>query len=210
MTEPSAPDPSVYVLTPLTRGAVAQRRVVISGLDLPWLRTVLLSAAFVVSLPLIWTTWTLLSTWALLWAPTAMLSTYWLIETRTRTGLHLRRYQAMRDTRRATTDVFYFCDQPLDPDPDQLWTLSRSSVPAPRPPAPAAGGRAGQQPPQPGTGIHTDATPDLDRVDTAVLAAFPTPQRAAPRPARRRPIRAPAAKVRLLPLHPPSTTSGSA
>lgn len=119
----------VYSLTPLTRSANLQRRVVIQGFDLP-LRGV--TIAGFAALPAVLLTaifWSLLGTYALFIFAMVEGLAFWLVETRSRSGLQLRQYQRFMDMRRTTSGQFILCGVPIEPERHQFGHVLGSSIP---------------------------------------------------------------------------------
>lgn len=121
----------IFCLTPLTRGAASQRRVVIQGFDLP-ARTLLIAG--LASLPAIVVAviaWSLVGVLGLLAVPIVEALAFWLIETRTRSGLRLRTYRALADKRLAKREVgkFFLVGRELDPLGEEWVTVRSGSVP---------------------------------------------------------------------------------
>lgn len=128
-------DLSLYTLTHLTRGASAQRRVVIQGFDLPMRGLMIFGIGLLPALLVTMIAWIALGEYALVAIPLVEGGIFWLIESRTRDGLHLRKYQALLDQRKAQTDVFVMCGETFDPAGSQLRTVRSNTVTVDRPDA---------------------------------------------------------------------------
>lgn len=124
----------VYVLTPLTRRAVEQRRAVIQGFDVPWRTIKVLLIGFVPAVAAAALAWLAVGEYAVGVFLAVEAAVYWVAETRTRSGLRLRRYQALIDRQRARLGVFTVCGRPINPGLDpRVFTVVSSSAPvAPR------------------------------------------------------------------------------
>ena len=80
----------IFCLTPLTSGASRQRRVVLHGFDLPARALVIAGLAFVPAVLVTAIAWALVGELGLLAVPLVEGLAFWLIETRTRSGLKLK------------------------------------------------------------------------------------------------------------------------
>jgi hypothetical protein len=121
----------IFCLTPLTRGAAGQRRVVIQGFDLPARALVIAGLALVPAIVVTLVAWALVGEVALLAVPLVEGVAFWLIETRTRSGLRLRTYQAMADKRKAQREVgrFFVAGREFDPLGEEWVRVRSGSVP---------------------------------------------------------------------------------
>lgn len=106
---------NVYVLTNLTRTVSQQRRVVIQGFDLPVRGLTIAGLAFLPAIPVTAIAWMIVGQYALVCIPTIELLAFWLIESRTRSGMQLRRYQRFLDMRRSVSGTFMVCNRPIKP-----------------------------------------------------------------------------------------------
>ncbi len=107
--------PRVYSLTPMTRSANLQRRVVIQGFDLPLRGLTIGGLALIPAVPLTAIFWPFLGVYALFVLIAVEGAAFWMIETRTRTGLELRRYQRFVDMRKSISGSFIMCGEVIDP-----------------------------------------------------------------------------------------------
>lgn len=130
----------VFDLTPLTRGASAQRRVVIQGFDLPARGLMIVALASIPGLMAVAVAWTLIGRLGLFALPAVDIAALYLIETRTRSGLHLRTYQTLYDRRKSRSRIgrFYVAGQVVDPARGVQRLIVSSSRPAAQPPDPEA------------------------------------------------------------------------
>ena len=123
--------PQVYTLTRLTRSAGQSRRVVVAGFDVPMrglIVTVLAVAiAFLPTLIL----WIFVGSWALIVPLISVGAAFYLVETRARSGLHLRTYQVMIDKRRASIGRFVCCGRTVEPRMTGYALILRASMPSP-------------------------------------------------------------------------------
>ncbi len=106
---------NVYVLTNLTRKANEQRRAVIQGFDVPIRGLTIAGLSLLPAIPVTAIAWTFLGSYSLLCIPIIEVLAFWLIESRTRGGLQLRRYQRLLDIRRSVSGTFLLCDRPIEP-----------------------------------------------------------------------------------------------
>lgn len=106
---------NAYTLSPLTRSANLQRRVVIQGFDLPVRGLTIAALALIPALPITIILWTFTGSYALVSIFVVEGAAFWLIESRTRNGLQLRRYQRFVDIRRSVSGTFTMCSRPIDP-----------------------------------------------------------------------------------------------
>jgi hypothetical protein len=120
----------VFSLTRLTRGATANRRVVISGFDLPLRGFMIFLAALPGALGVAALLWVLFAgEYALVIIPVVEAAVFWLIETRARSGLRLRTYQAILDSQRAQIGTFFCCWRVIDPLSGRPGVIVASSIP---------------------------------------------------------------------------------
>lgn len=119
----------VYSLTPLTRSVNLQRRIVIQGFDLPLRSVVISSVAVVPGALLAVILWPLLGTNALFAVPVVIGAAFWLVESRTRSGLQLRQYQRFMDMRRDVSGQFLLCGEIISPRGHQFGRVVASSMP---------------------------------------------------------------------------------
>jgi len=105
----------VFVLSRLTRNVAAQRRVVIQGFDLPARGLIIAGAALLPALLITAIMWVFLGMLAVIAIPIVEVAVFWLVESRTRSGLQLRQYQAFLDRRRSVAGKFVCCGTPFDP-----------------------------------------------------------------------------------------------
>lgn len=106
---------NVYSLTNLTRNANQQRRVVIQGFDLPVRGLTIAGLAFIPAIPVTAIAWAVVGQYALVCVPIIEILAFWLIESRTRSGMRLRRYQRFLDIRRSVSGTFMICNRPIHP-----------------------------------------------------------------------------------------------
>jgi len=105
----------VFTLSRMTRNVASQRRVVIQGFDLPARGLMIAGIAIVPGIIVTAIMWIFMGTLAIIWIPVVELAAFWLIETRTRSGLRLRQYQAFLDKRRSIAGTFVCCGVAIDP-----------------------------------------------------------------------------------------------
>lgn len=118
----------VYDLTGLTRGAGEQRRVIIQSFDVPLQSLVLAICGCVVALPFVALFFPLLGFFALFGVVAIEVAIFWLFRWRSRSGLHLKNYQAILDRRRSHVGQFLVCGQPYDFTRGRALTVVSSSV----------------------------------------------------------------------------------
>ena len=120
----------VFSLTRLTKGATANRRVVISGFDLPLRGFMIFLATLPGALAVTALLWVLFAgEYALVTIPVVEAAVFWLIETRARSGLRLRTYQTILDSQRAQIGTFFCCWRVIDPLSGRLGVIVASSIP---------------------------------------------------------------------------------
>ena len=124
----------VYDLTNLTRGAGAQRRVVIQSFDVPLQSFVLVICGAVAALPFVALLFPLLGFFALFGIGMFELAVFWLFRWRSRSGLRLKNYQTLLDRRRSKVGQILVCGQPYDFTRGIAITLVSSSLPRARRP----------------------------------------------------------------------------
>jgi hypothetical protein len=122
----------IFCLTPLTRGAASQRRVVVHGFDLPARGLLIAGLAFVPAVVVAVIAWMMVGELGFLAVPLVEVLAFWLIETRTRSGLRLRTYQALTDKQKAKREVgkFFVAGRELDPLGGAWFTVRSGSVPS--------------------------------------------------------------------------------
>ncbi len=122
----------IFCLTPLTSGASRQRRVVLHGFDLPARSLVIAGLAFVPAVLVTAIAWSLVGETALFAVPAVEGLAFWLIETRTRSGLRLKTYQALNDKRKAKREVgkFFVAGREFDPAGEEWYVVRSGSVPS--------------------------------------------------------------------------------
>jgi len=120
----------VYTLTALTRTANANRRVVIQGIDIPARGLMIAGLAAIPALIATVIAWAIVGELGILMLPIIELAAFWLIETRSRSGLRLRRYQTFYDQHRSIAGTFVCCGAPIDPLHGTWATVAASSTPA--------------------------------------------------------------------------------
>jgi len=118
----------VYSLTELTRNASADRRVVIQGFDLPMRGLMIVGIAAIPALIVTIIGWVLVGEYAVLLFVGVEMAAYWLIETRSRRGLQLKRYQTILDRYRSIDGRFTCCGVEIDPLHGTWATIRSSSV----------------------------------------------------------------------------------
>lgn len=116
----------VYTLTELTRNASADRRVVIQGFDLPMRGLAIVGVAAIPALLVAIVGWAFIGEYAIVLFFGVELAAYWLIETRSRRGLQLKRYQTIIDRCRSVDGRFTCCGVEIDPA-HGVWATVRSS-----------------------------------------------------------------------------------
>ena len=107
----------IYDLTPLTLRANEGRRISFQGFDLDrrhfWI--IVVASLFIVPIIAVCYGPLKMGVYALLLAPFLYGIPFFLIETRSREGLKLRRYQAMMDSRMSNTGKFIMCGKEIYP-----------------------------------------------------------------------------------------------
>jgi hypothetical protein len=121
---------NVYTLTPLTRSVNQHRRVVIQGFDLPVRGLTIAGFALIPGIVATVVLWTFLGTYALMSILVIQALAFWFIESRSRSGLQLRRYQRFVDVRRSVSGTFLLCSRPIEPLRHQFGYVVASSVPS--------------------------------------------------------------------------------
>lgn len=126
----------VFTLSRLTRNVAAQRRVVIQGFDIPARGLIIAGASLLPALAVTAIFWAFIGELAVVFIPIVELAAFWLIETRTRSGLQLRQYQAFMDKRRSIAGRFVCCGTIIDPLHGVWEDLVSSSIRAKSVPGP--------------------------------------------------------------------------
>jgi hypothetical protein len=153
--------PTLFDLTPLTRDAEQQRRVVIQRVDVEVRRVKVMLWAAPFSLLIGGMTYPLLKVYALLPMVAVELAAIWLFIERSRKGMRLTNFQTQRARRRAQTGMFFVGGRQIHPLDQQIVVLHRSSMPArhvdPVDPAPPVQGRRRAASPTPDAWGDSDA-----------------------------------------------------
>lgn len=124
---------SLYLLTPMTgRTSGADRTTVIGTVEMR-LRTFWIAVIAMVPAGLLTAIFSpMLGSFAFLWIPVIQAAAFFLIERRTKDGLQLRTYQALRDKKRSSVNTFYLCGQPVDVTGETFGTIRQITVPVHR------------------------------------------------------------------------------
>ena len=124
----------IFCLTPLTRGAASQRRVVVQGFDIPARGLLIAGLAFVPAIIFTAIAWAFAGMLGLLVIPVTEVVAFWLIEARTRSGLRLRTYQALMDIRKAKREAgrFFVAGREYDPLGEEWFVIQPGSTPSGR------------------------------------------------------------------------------
>lgn len=118
----------VYVLTDVTRKASEQRRVVISGFDVRWRTVAIAMVGAVPGIALAGILWPLLNTTAILALPATIGVIYFMVEFRSKSGLHLPMWKQIADKRKSTVGSYFMCNVEIDPMAQRHFLIQRSSV----------------------------------------------------------------------------------
>lgn len=121
----------VFTLTNLTRNASSQRRIVVQGLDLPARGVAIALAALLPGLILSAPFFYIFGSYGFLMIPITEVAVFWLVESRTRGGLHLRQYQSLVDRKKSNVGVFMCCGVPVEPLAGKWGIIVSSSIPNP-------------------------------------------------------------------------------
>lgn len=119
----------IYLLTPLTRNANQDRRIVVKGFDLNRRHFFLFMAGFVPISLVTAAFWNLLGQYSLFLWVIMYAILFWLVETRTENGLQLRRYQALLDSKISPTGKFLLCGAEVNPGISIESKIISASVP---------------------------------------------------------------------------------
>ena len=105
----------VFELTPLTRGAAAERRVVIKTVEMnrQTFFTLLLASPFAISVSTL--AWPFFGTLSLLALALVEAAAVWLVRGRSTRGLRLNRMVTLRDASKSKTGKFYVRNEEFDP-----------------------------------------------------------------------------------------------
>lgn len=123
--------PIVYDLTPLTRGAAVQRRVVIKTVEVRHQRLMVIFLAFIPAVILAAVAWQVVASWALLVFGAVQFLAVWLFDTRSRTGLGQSNARALRQRIRAQTGQFMVAGEPFNPLSARMGEVVVATVRAP-------------------------------------------------------------------------------
>lgn len=121
----------VFDLTPLTRGAAAERRAVIKGFEVKWQTLMVAAFAMLPALLVVGLLWGALGTAAIFAIPVVVGAALWLFNGRSGKGMKLRNWQSLRN--RASSDVgkFYVSGERYDPLSSRTGVIHVRSVHVP-------------------------------------------------------------------------------
>lgn len=122
-------DAYMFSLTPLTRNASQDRRITVQGFDLNRRHFFLALMGFPVGAILAASFWGMFGSYALLFTMFWYIALFWFVETRTSTGLRLRRYQALIDSKTSNTGQFVLCGAEVNPGESRETKILSASVP---------------------------------------------------------------------------------
>lgn len=125
--------PLVYDLTPMTRHADSKRQIVVKGFDLPKRGLAIFTLALIPAIIVAAILWPLLGANALIALVVVELAAFWLFEGRSRSGMRLRNYQSILDSRRTKDGQFFVCGQPIEPRASELTYVRTVTRPVERP-----------------------------------------------------------------------------
>lgn len=121
---------SLYSLTPMTgRTSGSERTTIIGTVEMKWRTFWLVIASLVPGGILTAVFFPLLDVWAFLWLPIVVGSAFYLIERRSREGLHLRTYQGLMDKKKSNVNQFFLCGQPIDVGTAEYGTIRQLTAP---------------------------------------------------------------------------------
>lgn len=123
----------VYSLTPLTRNAKQDRRVVIKGFDMNRRHFTLFLIAQPAALFVTFMFWQLINEYALFVYPLVIGAFFWLFESRTAGGMHLKQYRAIWDRQTSDTGKFLLCGKPIEPGKTKHRVIKLATVPNTKP-----------------------------------------------------------------------------
>ena len=123
---------NLHTLTALTgRDAGANRTIIIKGFEARRRTVVVLAIGAVPALFTAVILWSFIGQYAILALPAVEGATYFLIETRSRTGMQRRTYETLLDRKRSDAGQFTMCGRVINPDLHELGTVVKASVPSP-------------------------------------------------------------------------------
>lgn len=125
----------VYDLTPLTRGAASQRRVVIKTFEMRYQRFIVLSAALVPAIAVTAILWPLAGSWALIAFAAVLAAAIWLFDSRSAKSMGQVNIKALQRRWSSNVGQFMVAGVPSDPLGGQLVELVPYTVLAPPPTA---------------------------------------------------------------------------
>jgi hypothetical protein len=119
----------MFSLTELTgREASAQRSVVIGTVEMNWRVWMVLVWTFPLALIITAIGFAIVGSVAIVLIPVVEAFALYMIHFRTRSGLKLRRYQALWDRKKSAVNQFFVCGQPIDLSQSKWTTLASASV----------------------------------------------------------------------------------
>lgn len=119
----------VFDLTPLTRGAAAERRAVIQGFEIRWQTLVVAALSAIPGLLLTVILWPWLDSMAILVIPATVGAALWLINGRASRGMQLRNWQSLSNKARSDSGRFFVSGASYDPLATTRGVIQMASVP---------------------------------------------------------------------------------
>lgn len=124
--------PIVFDLTPLTRGAAAQRRIVIKTFEMRSQVFVILVGTFALSLPVALILWPLVHSYGLIAFPTFAVAGLWLFDWRSSKGMRQSNWSRLKLRSLSQSGSFYVAGRRIDPTANPVRILITGTVLAPR------------------------------------------------------------------------------
>lgn len=122
--------PYVFSLTPLTgRGSGGNRRVIVQGFDVPWRSVIIALTAAPIGVIAAAIAWLFIGEYALAVLFIVEGIAFWLVESRSRRGLHLRTYQTLLDKKKHVDGQLIMCGRPIDAAVAEEGTIRQNTVP---------------------------------------------------------------------------------
>lgn len=121
--------PTVYDLTPMTRRADVQRRIVVRGFEASKRKTVIGGLGASPGLILMGMLMGVLGAYAVILPVATAAVALWLFEVRSGQGMRLKHAEAIRDRRRTVDGSFFVCGHRIDPLDTALVNIRPSSIP---------------------------------------------------------------------------------
>ncbi len=123
----------IFDLTPMTRGAAADRKTVVATVEMKTRHLVVLIASILPCMVLTAALWGILGQYVVLLWPIVIGTIFAFVEGRTRSGMQVSYWQALRNRQQSSVGRFFIGSTEVDPNETEVRMVRRSSVPVEHP-----------------------------------------------------------------------------